>query len=278
MTTEPIQTEKIIVRLAQNDNEIEQAQRLRYAVFYEEYGAKASPEISASKLDIDDYDAFADHLVVVDQSEVPDKIIGTYRLVRQSCAEKFGRFYSSAEYDLAPLLQSDAALLELGRSCVLPAYRTKPVMQLLWQGIADFVADYKVDLMFGCASLHTTDIDSIAEPLSYLYHHHLAPEDIRVRALEEQFVDMNIISKDALNPRSAFKNLPPLIKGYLRLGATIGDGAVIDQQFNTTDVLIIVQTHLVTKRYRNHYERKIRKNMHIESAMKDSAEHSQESS
>lgn len=269
MNSAPPKMDQVIVRLAQTQGEIESAQRLRYQVFYEEYAAKPDAQMAASKLDIDDYDEFADHLIVVDQSGGSEKIIGTYRLLRQALADKYGKFYSSAEYDLNLLVNSDASLLELGRSCVLPEYRTRPVLQLLWQGIADFVAENKVDLMFGCASLHSTDIKSISQPLSYLYHYHLAPEHLRVRALKGQYINMNIIPKDELDQKVAFKNLPPLIKGYLRVGATIGDGAVIDEQFNTTDVLIIVQTHEVTARYRRHYERKIQKNMHSIDDVKD---------
>lgn len=269
MSSAPIKTDQIIVRLAQTQGEIEAAQRLRYQVFYEEYAAKPDAHMAATKLDIDDYDEFADHLVVIDQSGGREQIIGTYRLLRQELADKYGKFYSSAEYDLERLINSDASLLELGRSCVLPEYRTRPVLQLLWQGIADFVAENKVDLMFGCASLHSTDIKSISQPLSYLYHYHLAPEHLRARAVKGRYINMNIVPKEELERRKVFSNLPPLIKGYLRVGATIGDGAVIDEQFNTTDVLIIVQTHEVTSRYRKHYERKIQKNMHSVDNMKD---------
>ena len=233
---------------------------MRYQVFYEEYAAKPDARMAATKLDVDEYDEFADHLIVIDQSGGSDKIIGTYRLLRQALADKYGKFYSSAEFDLGPLLSADLSLLELGRSCVLPEYRTRPVLQLLWQGIADFITEHQVDLMFGCASLHSTDIKSISQPLSYLHHYHLAPETLRPRAIKGRYINMNIVPKEELDRRKVFSNLPPLIKGYIRLGATIGDGAVIDEQFNTTDVLIIVQTENVTSRYRKHYERKIQKN------------------
>ena len=262
MSSKKTNLDQVIVRLAQTQGEIEAAQRLRYQVFYEEYAAKPDAHMAAARLDIDDYDEFADHLVVVDRSGGTEKIIGTYRLLRQELANKYGRFYSSDEYELKPLLDSGASLLELGRSCVLPEYRTRPVLQLLWQGIADFITENKVDLMFGCASLHSTDIKSISQPLSYLHHYHLAPEHLRVRAVKGRYINMDIIPKDDLNAKKAFSTLPPLIKGYLRVGATIGDGAVIDEQFNTTDVCIIVQTSEVTDRYRKHYERKLQKSMH----------------
>lgn len=251
--------EKIEVRLAQTQGEIEAAQRLRYQVFYEEYAAKPDARMAASRLDIDDYDEFADHLVVIDRSSGVEKIVGTYRLLRQELADKYGQFYSSGEYDLSLLLNSDDKLLELGRSCVLPEFRTRPVLQLLWQGIADFITEHKIDLMFGCASLHGTDIKSISQPLSYLHHYHLAPKPVRVRALKGRYINMNIIPKDDLDKKKAFTTLPPLIKGYLRVGATVGDGAVVDEQFNTTDICIIMPTNEIKARYRKHYERKIQK-------------------
>ena len=251
----------ITVRLAESDEEIEQAQELRFNVFYEEHTAKPSDEVKNKRRDFDEYDAHADHLVVVDHSGPEDRIVGTYRLLQREPAEKVGRFYSQSEYNLDPLLSCGSTLLELGRSCVLPDYRSRPVMQLLWQGIADYVADNDIEIMFGCASFYSTDIKELSPYLSYLHHYHLAPAEFRVRAVDSRYVDMDIIPQIELNARRVFATLPPLIKGYLRLGGTIGEGAVIDEQFDTTDVCIIVQTHLVTDRYRKHYERKNQKTM-----------------
>jgi putative hemolysin len=251
--------EKVVVRLANSPQEIRAAQHLRYKVFYDEYRAIPSAEMVASKRDFDPYDEVADHLVVVDESIAdPDqRIVGTYRLLRQEVAARFGRFYTSGEYDISPLMDTDGPLLELGRSCVLAAYRTRPVLQLLWQGITDYMMDHNIALMFGCASLHGTDIDSMAVPLSYLYHHHLTPAEYRPRALGSLYVDMNILPKDQLEPKTAFLTLPPLIKGYIRVGASIGDGAVIDRQFNTVDVCIVLPMSQVAERYRRHYSRKV---------------------
>lgn len=259
MSQNTLDDEAVSVRLAETSQEVEDAQRLRYQVFYEEYGAQADAEMRASKLDIDEYDAYADHLIVVDTSGRKEKIIGTYRMLRRAAAEEVGQFYSANEYNLSPLLSSKASLLELGRSCVLQPYRTRNVLQLLWQGIADYISEHDIELMFGCASLHSTDIKSISKPLSYLHHYHLAPENLRPRAVQGRYINMNIIPQEDLNARRVFAELPPLIKGYLRAGSCIGDGAVIDEQFNTTDVFIIVQTHLLADRYRKHYERKIQK-------------------
>jgi putative hemolysin len=254
--------ERIQVRLAQSQGEVEEAQRLRYRVFYEELAAAPDKEMATMRLDRDQFDKYADHLIVLDEARpAGEKIVGTYRLLLRDIAMKFGGFYSSTEYDISSLLASNASLLELGRSCVMLEYRTRPVLQLLWQGIADYVSEHKIDLMFGCASLHGTDIKNISVPLSYLHHYHLAPEDIRPRALKGRYINMNIIPKEELDRKKAFSNLPPLIKGYLRVGAQIGDGAVIDEQFNTTDVFILMQTRLLSSRYRKHYERRINKTM-----------------
>lgn len=251
------------VRLAENPAEIKEAQRLRYNVFYDEYGAKPTSDMKIQKRDFDAFDDITDHLVVVVKHEETQKeeIVGTYRLLRQAVANEHGRFYSSEEYDLTRLLQSDNSLLELGRSCVLAQYRTKPILNLLWQGIADYITNHDIDLLFGCASFQGTDIKSIEHHLSYLHHFHSTPGDICPIALEGRYENMNLIEKDSIDERRTFASLPPLIKGYLRLGATIGEGAVIDHQFNTIDVCIVVQTSLMTDRYRKYYERKIQKPM-----------------
>jgi putative hemolysin len=247
------------IRLAQNDSEVEAAQHLRYRVFYDEYGAKPSEETSRLKRDFDDFDALSDHLIVVDKSIAdPEKsIVGTYRLLRQDKADKIGRFYTDDEYDISPLTSSGAKLLELGRSCVLSDYRTRPVLQLLWEGIVDYMLDHNINLMFGCASLHGTDISENSEALAYLYHYHRTPSDVCPKAIKDRYVDMNLHKKEDLNPGKVFSALPPLIKGYLRVGSTIGDGAVIDHQFNTTDVCIVMQLDKMTDRYRKHYSRKL---------------------
>lgn len=252
----------VSVRLAANEAEIEEAQRVRYQVFYEENGAQPSAEMLAQKRDFDDFDAFADHLIVVDHSGATDKIVGTYRLLPSAAAQKAGGFYSAQEFDLSTLEDSDLSLLELGRSCVLLPFRARPVLQLLWQGIADYITEHKIDLMFGCASLHGVDVKDLERPLSYMYHYHRSSGPVRPRALDSRYVDMNILPKDAVDARRAFASLPPILKGYFRLGGTIGEGAVIDEQFNTTDVLVMVETQSLTQRYRNHYERKLNKTMH----------------
>ena len=248
------------VRLATNAAEIEAGQTLRYQVFYEEMGAHPDATAKATRRDSDAYDAVADHLLVIDHAIGPgaEGVVATYRLIRAQAAARVGHFYSADEYDIAPMLAFPGQVLELGRSCVHANYRNRSAMQLLWSGIAAYVFLHKIDLMFGCASLPGTDPDALAAELTYLYQNHLAPPEIRPRALPGRYVDMRRLDPMTMDMRRALAGLPPLIKGYLRLGGFIGDGAVIDPQFNTIDVAIVVKTDLVTEKYYRHYERESR--------------------
>ena len=248
------------VRLAQTPAEIDAAQALRYRVFYEEMAAKASPEMALERRDFDEFDRVCDHLLVLDRrrGEGPEGIVGTYRLIRREAALRAGRFYSAAEYDIQKMIDYPGEVLELGRSCVAKDARNTATMQMLWRGIALYCYHYDIKVMFGCASFPGTDPSQHAQAFSFLYHNHLAPPEIRARALPERYVDMNMMSPDSFDPRRAMARVPPLIKGYLRLGGFVGDGAVIDGEFNSTDVFIVVKTELVTEKYIRHYERGVR--------------------
>ncbi len=245
------------VRIAATPDEIDAALALRYRIFFDEMGAVPDAASAAARRDRDAFDAVADHLLVIDHElgSGPEGVVGTYRMIRQDAADRIGRFYSADEYDIATILHFPGRILELGRSCVDAGYRGRAVMQLLWRGIATYVAHHGIDLMFGCASLAGTDPDALAVELTYLYEHHLAPPALRPRARPERYVDMRRLDVELIDPRRANLLLPPLIKGYLRLGGFIGDGAVVDRQFNTTDVAIIVKTDTVTDKYLKHYER-----------------------
>ncbi|MDX2028463.1 MAG: GNAT family N-acyltransferase [Alphaproteobacteria bacterium] len=261
------------VRLATSQEEVDAAQALRYQVFYEEMGATPTPEMKARLRDFDKYDEHCDHLLVLDHMRKgKSPVIGTYRLIRRATAAKCGGFYSAGEYDITPLLQYPGEILELGRSCIDAEYRTGAVMQILWRGLTAYVFHHDIRLMFGCASLPGTDPQALAVPLSYLHYHHLAPPGLRPRALPGQYVDMKILPREAFDPNDAFdtmkmdprnggNSLPPLLKGYIRVGGFVGEGAVIDHQFNTTDVCIIVKTDLITSRYLRHYERSSKKDI-----------------
>ncbi|MBS0638751.1 MAG: GNAT family N-acetyltransferase, partial [Proteobacteria bacterium] len=208
------------VRLAVSAAELDAAQALRYRIFYREMGARANAETATAQRDRDIFDPVADHLLVVDHSlgSGPDSVVGTYRLIRRDGARRIGQFYSADEYDIGCIEAHPGGILELGRSCVDVGYRSRAVMQLLWRGIAAYVFHYQIDLMFGCASLPGTDPDALALELSYLHHHHLAPIEIRPRALPHRYIPMSRMDRTAIHAPTALNRLPPLIKGYLRLG------------------------------------------------------------
>lgn len=250
------------VRLAQTAAEVRQAQKLRYRVFYQEGSAIPNPGRLFARRDVDGYDAICDHLLVLDHASDDNHaghrtaVVGTYRLLRQSLAEEYGGFYTAGEFDIGELIarHGDLQFLELGRSCVLAPYRNKRTVELLWHGIHSYILQNRTDVMLGCASLDGTDPKQLAMPLSFLHHYARAPEAWRVRALPERYVEMNRISKEVIDPKEAPRALPPLIKGYLRLGAYIGDGAVVDHEFGTTDVLIVLPVSAIKKRYLDHFD------------------------
>ena len=250
------------VRLAQTAAEVRQAQKLRYRVFYQEGPAIPNPGRLFARRDIDGYDAICDHLLVLDhaasdrQNANRPAVVGTYRLLRQPLAEEYGGFYTAGEFDIGALIARHRNLqfLELGRSCVLAPYRNKRTVELLWYGIHVYFLQNRTDVMIGCASLDGTEPKQLALPLSFLHHYARAPETWRARALPQRYVEMNRLSKEAIDPKAALRELPPLIKGYLRLGAYIGDGAVIDREFGTTDVLIVLPVAAIKDRYFEHFD------------------------
>lgn len=244
-----------VLRLAENAADIAAAQRLRYRVFYEELGAHPSPETAASRHDVDEFDSICEHLIVEDLSRaVGDRVVGTYRFMRREHAVIAGGFYTAAEFDISPITKRSGAIMELGRSCVDIGYRDKNTMQLLWRGIAEYVMAHSIEVMFGCGSLSGVDPDKHALALSYLYYNHLPPEDLRVKALPERYVEMRRVNPENIDARRALVALPPLLKGYLRAGAFIGEGAVVDHQFNTIDLCVIVKTDLITGRYTRRFD------------------------
>lgn len=255
------------VRLATRPKDVRRAQRLRYKVFYEEMAAVPSSLAALKRRDADEYDAVCDHLLVIDHAangakpfrKPRPRVVGTYRLLRQDQADRHFGFYTAGEYDIAPVLAANQGLriLELGRSCVLKPYRTKRTVELLWHGIWTYVLHHRIDAMLGCASLEGTDPDRLALPLSFLHHFARAPEVWRARALPERHVAMDRLSREAIDPKAALQELPPLIKGYLRAGAYVGGEPAWDPDFNTADLLIMMPMARVDERYARHFlERK----------------------
>ena len=249
------------VRLAQSAAEVRQAQKLRYRVFYNEGAAIADAATMLARRDVDAFDPLCDHLLVIDHAAQIRRmrkspiVVGTYRLLRQEVAEPYGGFYSASEFEIRGMIarHPNRKFLELGRSCVLTPYRNKRTLELLWHGIAAYVTRTQPNVMIGCASLDGTDPNDLKLPLSFLHHFARAPEPWRTSALSHRYVEMNRMPKDEIDPKAALRVLPPLIKGYLRLGAYIGDGAVIDYQFGTTDVLIVLPVEAIKQRYISHF-------------------------
>ena len=236
------------VRLAQTPEDLRAAQALRYDVFVRELGAGGEMVDHVEGLERDHFDDHVDHMLLVD--DAVGRVVGVYRLLQQQQAEALGGFYSEGEYDLTPLKNSGRPLLELGRSCLARDYRGGIGMHHMWQGLADYVHEREIDVLFGTASFHGTDAQALAEPLTMLHLNHLAPPELRVRALEKHYQPMNLVAPDELDRRRAMVAVPALIKAYLRLGGTVGDGAYVDHTFNTTDVCLILDTARMNDRSR----------------------------
>lgn len=245
------------VRLAATQTEVEAAQRLRFQVFAEEGGANLVGES-----DRDQYDKMCDHLLVIENNNpsntaLPElnlsdgSLVGTYRILRQDALNHPSEFYTASEFDVVPLIHAKADLrfMELGRSCVRSDRRDMPVIELLWQGIWNYVRDYKIDVMMGCASFDGVDPEAHRDALNFLAQTARAPEDWRVYAHKHQHVAMNNNNQAKLNQKLIRRSLPPLIKGYLGLGCYIGEDAVIDRAFNSIDVLVLLPVAAIKPRY-----------------------------
>ncbi|MDJ0628889.1 MAG: GNAT family N-acyltransferase [Rhodobacter sp.] len=244
------------LKLADSDVDLRAAQRLRYAVFVEELGGSGALVDHAQRLERDRFDPVCDHLLLIDtRRAADDRTVGVYRLMRAGQAAEAGQFYSEDEYDLDPLRRSGRRLLELGRSCLHADYRGGTAMYELWNGLAAYVAEHGIELLFGVASFHGTDVDALAQPLSFLHHRHLAPPELRVRARPGHFQRMDMIPEDRIDRRAAMKAAPALIKAYLRLGGFVGEGAFVDRAFNTTDVCLVMDTARLNPRQRSLYSR-----------------------
>jgi putative hemolysin len=248
------------VRLATSRDDIKRAQKLRYKVFYRDGTAIADAPTLLARRDKDMFDKICDHVLVIDH-DAPltrrgkQQVVGTYRLLRQEIAQSHGGFYTGEEFDIAALIERHRNLrfLELGRSCVLPEYRSKRTIELLWQGIWAYINHYGIGVMAGCASFHGTVPAAHAEALSFLAHRCRTSAEFDVRAVPGRYRSMDLMPAEAVNARSAALALPPLIKGYLRLGAKVGDGCVVDHEFDTVDVFVVLPVREIDRRYISYY-------------------------
>jgi putative hemolysin len=251
-------TPHFVVRLARTDAELRAAQRLRYEVFVAELGGSGALVDHDARLERDHYDPFYDHMLLLDTARgaaVADQVVGVYRLMPGARAAAAGGFYTAGEYDLAPLIRSARPLLELGRSCLHRDYRGGTAMYHLWNGLAAYTLERGIEVLFGVASFHGTDPAAVAGPLSLLHHRHLAPPDLRVRALADHYHSLDLLPEAAIDRRPAMLQVPSLIKAYLRLGGFVGDGAYVDHAFNTIDVCLVLDTSRMNARQRSIYTR-----------------------
>lgn len=245
------QSQRLTVRLADTENDIHAAQKLRYRVFIEEMGGSGDLVDHTARLEIDRFDSVFDHLLLIDETRdiaQSDHVVGAYRLLPDTGLSHAGRFYCDDEFDLTPLRNSGRRLLELGRSCMDPAYRGGTGMLQLWQGLAQYVVKHEIDILFGAASFHGTDPQRWAQSLSWLHHHHLAASQLRVRARQEN--NFSPLPPDMLDRRAALGQMPSLIRAYLRLGGVVGEGVYVDSAFCTTDVCIILDTAIMSAQAR----------------------------
>ncbi len=221
---------------------INQVKELRQKSFFKNSKKKQS--------DSDEYDKFCDHLVVIDKSVADDFVVGTYRLLLKPKLITRQRFYSESEFDISNLLSSNkATLLEAGRSCVHEQYRDGRIIRLLWRGLATYIINNRVDLIFGCASFPSSNYKLFIKQLSYLYHYHKTPKYLSTSPVKKLRANYNVMNKNKIDIEREFRQLPPLIKAYIRVGAWIGPGAIVDSKFNTTDVLIVLNSKKILKKY-----------------------------
>lgn len=250
------QDENLELRLARGPSDVMAAQRLRYRVFVRELGGDGELVDHDAGLEIDRFDPFCQHLLLIDRqrdAEAGDHVVGVYRMMSQAGSDRAGGYYSETEFDLAPLRRSGRKLLELGRSCVDESYRRSSAMFLLWNGLARYLAENDIGILFGVASFHGTNLDELAQPLSYLHQTHLSPVGLRVTARGVNAHAMNLQANDTIDRAAALRAIPPLIKAYLRLGGCVGDGCYVDHAFNTTDVCMVMDTTRFSDIQRNRY-------------------------
>lgn len=250
------------LRLAVKKSEIRKAQKLRYKIFFEDGRAIADPKTTLVRRDVCRFDKVSDHLLVIDHlarnrfGKIKPRVVGAYRLLRQEVAQAHFGFYSAQEFDIGPLLarHPQSRFLELGRSCVLPEYRGKRTIEMLWRGIWAYVKYHRIDAMIGCASIEGIDVKEISSQLSFLHHFAQAEPQWQTSPLADRFANMNLIPMHQVEVKKALLSLPPLIKGYMRVGAKFGNGAVIDREFGVTDVFVVMPINEIEARYIEHFD------------------------
>jgi putative hemolysin len=242
LTVEPAQRSKLAVSLTQSADEVREAQRLRHRVFAEECGAQLSTRVAG--LDEDEFDSLCDHLIVRDLRR--DMVVGTYRILTSWKAKELGRFYSESEFDLTNLKPLTPRLVEVGRSCIHPEYRQGAVITLLWAGLAQYMVSGGYEYLMGCASISLADGGALAtETYLNLRNTCMSPSHWRVVPHRPYPVGTShLVGKPIL---------PPLVKGYVRLGAYVCGEPGWDERFNTADLLMLLPLSRMDSRYARHF-------------------------
>ena len=249
---EPIIFKNFTIKIAESNFEIKKAQSLRYKIFFKEKKIKKKSFKFLLQRDYDFYDKISDHLIIIDNNrEIRDNVIGTYRLLRGNCAKLYRGFYTEQEFDISNLKKnfSSKDILELGRSCVHPQYRSGIILKLLWQGISNYIKMYKIKILMGCASFHGTNPSKFKDEFSLLYESYRLPEDYDVKSLQSNEISFN----KNINHSTTLNKLPPLIKGYLRAGGMVSENFYIDTEFETIDYCVIMLTEKIVSRYQNKF-------------------------
>ena len=249
---EPIIFKNFTIKIAESNFEIKKAQSLRYKIFFKEKKIKKKSFKFLLQRDYDFYDKISDHLIIIDNNrEIRDNVIGTYRLLRGNCAKLYRGFYTEQEFDISNLKKnfSSKDILELGRSCVHPQYRSGIILKLLWQGISNYIKMYKIKILMGCASFHGTNPSKFKDEFSLLYESYRLPEDYDVKSLQSNEISFN----KNINHSTILNKLPPLIKGYLRAGGMVSENFYIDTEFETIDYCVIMLTEKIVSRYQNKF-------------------------
>ena len=250
-----LESENYSIKLAETKSELKQAQALRYSVFYKEKKAKPTFTKKIIKLDYDKIDKYADHLIVLDKKNTKNKIVGTYRLIRGDVAKLFGGYYSSSEFNLINITNNykDKHILELGRSCVHQDYRNGSIMNLLWKAIAEYVKLYDIKILLGCASFSGIEPTKYSDELSYLRQNFCLPEHLSVESFDKNIYPIYKLKENNSNKLRIFAKLPPLLKGYLRVGGKVSHNFYVDHNFNTIDLCVVVNTSDIDEKYRKKY-------------------------
>ena len=249
---DPITFKNFTIKIAESNFEIKKAQSLRYKIFFKEKNIKRKNLKSLLQRDYDFYDKISDHLIIIDNDrQVKDNVIGTYRLLRGNNAKLYKGFYTEQEFDISNLRKnfSSKDILELGRSCVHPAYRSGIILKLLWQGISKYIKIYKIKILMGCASFNGINPNQFRDEFSLLYESYRLPKNYNIKSLQ----DNKILLGKNINHQTILNKLPPLMKGYLRAGGMVSKNFYIDREFETIDYCVIMLTDRVTRRYKKNF-------------------------